>query len=456
MGIREIGRLLKFLAGVRFRNYFSGKWKAFKFIAMTLLFVNVLIYIFLSDFLIRAQLQNKIQKFDSVSVITISLILMVLIKDNLPSYKRHRNMAAPFYPINYMISNLISIIYELTSPFYVFVVIYLVGLHLVNSYFTSVDLLLTLSFVLYSYCLDRLVKTSVERNFDISLLMQILKVIFLVMLLAGSVTTMIFHALPKLYTTIIVVGITLFIFGRAVSQRGAYIASIHSHARIRTNIYLSMIMGNGALRSSLFFAFLYKLIILGVFTLVWQVKHRAFMPWIFYWLLISPAGLFSYFLNNFIGFARELFLSFELSGSKMSTFSGIYYKTAIVILPTDMALSLPALFINGQIRLESLLFYFGSFISLTVIGLVLSFRFAKSIPKRITLQLSNQNVPVSSNLISGLIVVILYFLMKEGFVFEVALLFMSLFFVFVSPVYLNTLNVRLRHEVYQRLFPRST
>ncbi len=455
MGIREVAQLLKYLTVLKFTNYFSGKWKIVKIAGTVFWLIIVSGYIYTSNMLIDAQFLGKIKNINITVWLNILVVLLILLKDFIPAYRANKNVAFPVFPLNYRLKNIINSLYEFLSPFYLMIILFFVGIFLFNYYYMTIDLAISICMILYAFSFNRLFKNILENNLSGNKNRLFIPAVISLLLLLIIIYTFNSNLVSKFIIAVVsFMTVSSLLIIIITNRTNVYIKQIPD-GNIRDNLYLNLLFVNKKLRLPLIVGFLLKVFILALFTIGLQIKNRAIFSDYILWLFISPAIIFTYLLNNFLGYQRELFLAFELSGKNISRLLSIYITSFLTIFFIDILISFVTLIINGFFNINSVIYYLTASICFLLTGMIFSLANPKVVLNKNPFIISGNSIPFIANLVTISELGILL-LIRNNWKYETILLIavficLGIFFKQVQYIYKKT-----KYKIFLRLFSSAT
>lgn len=451
MGLRKIVDLTQLVIIIKLTNYFSGRRNVIRAAIALFWLIIVSCYIYTANIFLDAQFSGKIRNVSIKACLDILAVLFILVKDYIPAYRPNKNVISNVFPLNYGTKNTINVLYEFLSPSYLITLFFFAGVFFFNYYFMTIDLIISILMVLYSFSFNRLFKNILESNsIDNKNKLSTLAVISFLLLIVIIITlnsSLLSKYIIALISFIIVLSLLLIIIG---NRTYIYREPI-PEGNIGDNLYLNLLFINKKLRLPLIVGILLKTFVLTLFTIGLLEKNRIMFNNFILWLFISPAIIFTYFLNNFIGYQRELFLALELSSKRVTRLLSIYINSFLIIFSVDILISFVTLNINGLFNIKNTIYYLTASVCFLLTGIIFSLADPRLVLNKNPFIISSKSIPFIANLVTLSELVVLL-LIRNNIWCEIILLLFILMCMGIFIRHIEFIYKKTKYKLYLRLF----
>jgi len=457
MDFRKIKNTILFLTKIKIENYFDNNWKYLKILLLIIGLIVMGFYLYLSDFLLEAEYNSQIENTNILFLLNVIPIIFISSANMFPTLKLKPNIFPNYYPLKNSLKITLNICYAFLNSFNVLFFMFFFILFIINDHYHFLNLIISYEILFYSFLANYSLRNLLENNFSGTKIGNMIYVILFYILLIIICLSMYLSLLSNIILLLIFVLLNILIlFFNYKKEQNTLSKKNKKYYSYKTfnNFYYTIILNHKPIRSSLLTGYIYKIIVLSLITLMLKLKNIMFLPPIFYWLFLSPIILYSYFLNNFFGFKRELFLVVELSIKKRIVLIKMFLGFLLICTLIDAIVFLIFIIVNNQLTTNNILFYFICFIPLSISGIIVSLLQAKSLGNSSSFKISNKNVPIIGNVLSAFSIILLFFL-KSSIIFQ--LLFLSFFI--VLAIYMNHMFSKIysnrKYLLYKKLFSSS-
>jgi hypothetical protein len=242
-----------------------------------------------------------------VQFVMFLVAIITFIRMFFPSYKPIRMLVPKYYPVSKFTLYTASLISELISPFFLYLIIYFASCKN-TSYDIRPFLNYGLNILFSSHLLRRIIQYQLDFKLKkIASVISIIVVIGIVIVVCSNLFFM-NNIFPLLITII------LFIMGfvldtLTIEERNRDLVN-NKIKFVSKNIYLKMILNRPSARLPIFAAIIFKLLFLGFDLFLFNIKGKhVFDGQLIYWLFCSPLLFFTYTFNNIWGFWKNLWFN---------------------------------------------------------------------------------------------------------------------------------------------------
>lgn len=437
--------VLTFLFTLRVKRIFDFKSHPVKTIFLLLFFITAVAYGYMFARLYNSpELQEKISPEQFAYYLILVLFSITFLRGFFPKYVPLHFLITNNYPISKIHKFQINLFNEFLYPFYIGITLFIVSFSFRINSGAKEFLLNAFVWIFTAHLLKRIVQFFVEYNFK-----ELTKGLSLLTTLLAFIIYYLFSAEGSKVFIILILSILLLLLNYLLeNNKNEYKWALYTNSKKYINVYsIKLFLHNKLLRPTYILAFLVKLIFVIVSWSLYKSKGHFFSESeIFIYLLISPLVLFSYFINNFFGFSRGMWLSISRTTTALYIYSKEMLKVLYIPLIIDSGLTLSFFIISNKLNLANISFYISSIIILFSIGVLNSFYFPKRIKSLFSM---NGNTSILANIFSVLAVLILIVLTKYYFLANISASILGSFVLY----YLTRNKVRnTHHKIFQKLF----
>ena len=409
MDLKGIKNIIIFIISMKISINFKGKWKTVKYISLILLILFALLNSMNFNDIINILLNRGYNPERILFYLNLGIMIVIMGRGLFPFYREVENVIPIMAPLPYSYKALFNFIYDICSPLMIYIVFFLSGLLFINPYYHISSFALTISVFVSAAIFNNLFRRIISTYEEIKLngnFAIIIGIFVSFLLFLGAFT--VYNKSIFFYFNITFTALLFVLF--AVSSK--FITN-NKNKPLRTfnlrNPYINIIIENKVAFHYLKIGLLIKTGILSVFTIFYLEKNVYMFPIYFYWLIIPPTVFFTYYLNNFWGQNKEIYLLVHLSPFKRSKIFFKYILFSFILIAVDMPISLFFMLLNSKISAINIIFYSASSLSLILAGYITSLFFIRPIDKSNRVQLKNENISVGGNMLSLALISIAFF-----------------------------------------------
>lgn len=452
MGYKSIIRFIIISKKYQFENYFSSKWKIFKAIGIIISILMLMFNVYLINLITSNTVNLNIHKELIFVFYIVFNNLIILLYGLIPSVKNTFGFLPNYFPIGKKQKIFISVFLNIINNAFLLIFVFFLILYFTNTFFTFTYLLSSIFLVLISFLLNYSFKNYIlgyyiKRNISVLFLIFCTTFYLCVFFVLYKNLITLYHLLFYLLLLIFL----LFMYNVfSVNFYNIYENNKRSKVSFK-NIFISLLIENKQIFSSLKIGILYKVIILIIFSLVYYLHGIYFLPKIFLFITLAPIAIFTYFLNNVFGFKRKIFLAITSFPFERFHLFYVYFLLSIPLILIDYIVSILFAYTLNLINFNIIVFYLNSTIILLLNGLYFTIKKAVPIPELTSYKISNKNVSMIGNIIS-LIFVIILSLLKGTSSISLSILFFGILMLLIKFNYYENLFENHKYKLYRILF----
>lgn len=364
------------------------------FLCITVYYGYLLAYLYNSpEFQEEALSQNELKHY-----LILFLAIITLLRGFFPTYIPLKNIIGKNYPLSRLERFSYNTINEFIYPFYFGIILFVGAFYGFANSAGIKFIAIVLSWVVIAHFLKRLFQFLIEFNLQGTNVLLILFPISIFIIFYHIIFSEIleYFSYAISLSTVLVLIVLNYMF-ESKSKEPKIITKTNSEKSSGNFYFLKLLLNNKSLRTMSLVSIAYKIFIL---LMIWNIaknsEHSSSEELIFY-LFISPVVLFSYFFNNFFGFAPTMWFSMSKIGADLITYSEEMLKVLFVPLIIDSALTIVYFIVSGTLDFANISFYLSNVIVLFAIGVLTSFYLPKQVKNLFNM---SGNTSMWSNLIS--------------------------------------------------------
>ncbi|WP_242917050.1 hypothetical protein [Pontibacter liquoris] len=372
--------LIIFSCRARFASFFRHK-KLQNLLLLVLGIVVSGIYSWMFSFMLRKAHEGGINpSVDEVLRYT-NLFLMVIIvmRGFFPSYTPRTEFISRLYPVPPLQRFWVELVVEFTSPFYLILLNFMVILFLLSPDYGFIDLLQSVLVLLTAHVTRRSLQILVERKIRWKHSTFRAAAVMAAAFIALQAKAPMFKA-----------GDTPFLLVVHAAAFGFFLASnflleqaaaepkrreVRYSQNAKRSLSWRLFKNHKLARQMIIFGLAFKVLILVLDAVSFALKGKHLYDQnISIWLFMGPAILYTYVFNNAWGFYRNLWLTMERANGTYKDFIiGSLLPLRVPLLADAAVTALYVALFNHQMALFIVLFYLGSVLVLTPLGIIASF-----------------------------------------------------------------------------------
>ncbi|MBC9934462.1 hypothetical protein [Chitinophaga qingshengii] len=340
--------------------------------------------------------------------------VLTIVKGYFPDNVSFKPVFISPYPVDVWKKALIQLCYDLISPFFLFLLLFLGAFYLSSGTAGTAYFLYLVLCVVVFHLLERILKIQQSKKFFV--VPALIAALVLAAIVVGTFwfkTGLLF--LAGIQGVSIVVLVTLFInlYQRQEAMDGKLAGYVtDSGTKTFGQLIFTALIKKRPLWINLILSAVFKLFfgVLGVVMFMKNKGHVLTENIVLLAAISSPMLLFSYIFNNLFGYVPETYFMIAYIRSPAGLFRA-YCQGIFKILLVDFVLSLVCCYFFFS--LSTLIFVLLIYLDCMVLGFICSVFFPKKVTKAIDFGAFRSNTSIAGNVLLGLLVVGMSLLMNQ-------------------------------------------
>lgn len=372
-----------------------------------------------------------------IKMMIFSLICIIsFFKNFIPYYKPIINIVPEYYPMSRYQAVLLNILNDLTSIYYLYILVFLFFFKSCSTILDFTDLLFCILLLLNTNIATRIFRIILEYKITITifnLTKTLLVALILIYLLNISFSS------PSIYA-LIVLCLLLWINFNLESLGGK-----QNNTSCGSTVPLILLsINNTAFRSSFLLYLIIKIIFLIGSLIGIYIDHLP-QNMLLIWIVLSPLILFSFIFNNLWGYFKNVWLNIFIRNNKFKEFILFYLKILFIPITIDFLI----MFLYSLLAEHDVILSIKIYLSITSIFISIGILSSMYYPKMVTRKILFKQD--SSKIVS--ILEILYICLVVKFeIYIVEILIVSFMSAFIVYFYINRIRISLSNRIYEELY----
>jgi|GEM_PF-6082294 len=426
MDILKLVKTVAFISQKKLCHLFSKTWRHLCGLSIVVIILTAIFYSMLINFIIENNPLTKNNMKIEIIFYIINLIFSVLIilRRTFPVYLFYTDIVPKEYPVTEKERLVINISFDLMNYFWVFAFFFHFGLYCFVELYTLKFLTLSILTLAASVLLENNFKMMFERRIKINRKVHAITTITSILIISVGYFIFVNALFPVI--ALLTLAILFLQLHLALQDKIEIIESDPAKDRRYHFNFFYILFKNRAFKKIYYLQIFYKIFVIFLFTISLILKKQSFLPQFLFWLILTPATLFTYLFNNFFAFFHSLFATLNLNSTDYKSYLKIYFVCISVPLLIDTVIFIIAILIFNQASAEAFTFYLCSTINLTVLGFLVSLRKPHPVPVDYKLQFNKNTTSFMANFLSLTVLGCYYIAFERGSMIFLCFIFISI------------------------------